>query len=65
MAQQQKMMMWMPIVFGLTCYGLASGLSLYFLANSLLSMAELKIIKKYILKVDAQGTPLTPEPTKE
>jgi YidC/Oxa1 family membrane protein insertase len=62
MAQQQKMMMWMPIIFGLTCYGLASGLSLYFLANSLLSMAELKIIKKYILKVDATGKPLNPGP---
>ncbi|RPH36492.1 MAG: membrane protein insertase YidC, partial [Planctomycetota bacterium] len=60
MAQQQKMMMYMPIIFGLTCYGLASGLSLYFLANSLLSMAELKLIKKYILKVDAHGKPLNP-----
>jgi YidC/Oxa1 family membrane protein insertase len=55
MAQQQKMMMWMPIVFGLTCYGLASGLSLYFLSNSLLSMAEQKIIKKYILKIPGPG----------
>jgi YidC/Oxa1 family membrane protein insertase len=58
MAQQQKMMMYMPIVFGLTCYGLASGLSLYFLANSLLSMGEQKIIKKYILKIDSAGHPL-------
>jgi len=60
MAQQQKMMMWMPIIFGLTCYGLASGLSLYFLANSLLSMGEQKIIKKYILKIDKDGKPLAP-----
>ena len=60
MAQQQKMMMWMPIIFGLTCYGLASGLSLYFLANSLLSMGEQKIIKKYILKIDKDGKPLGP-----
>ena len=58
MAQQQKMMMYMPIIFGLTCYGLASGLSLYFLANSLLSMGEQKIIKKYILKIDKDGKPL-------
>jgi len=55
MAQQQKMMMWMPIVFGFSCYGLASGLSLYFLSNSLLSMAEQKIIKKYILKIPPGG----------
>jgi YidC/Oxa1 family membrane protein insertase len=60
MAQQQKMMMWMPIVFGISCYGLASGLSLYFLSNSLLSMAEQKIIKKYILKIGPDGKPLNP-----
>jgi len=60
MAQQQKMMMWMPIVFGFSCYGLASGLSLYFLSNSLLSMAEQKIIKKYILKIGPDGKPLVP-----
>ncbi|HLY09830.1 MAG TPA: membrane protein insertase YidC [Planctomycetota bacterium] len=56
MAQQQKMMMYMPLLFGFSCYGLASGLSLYFLSNSLLSMAEQKIIKKYILKIPP-GTP--------
>jgi YidC/Oxa1 family membrane protein insertase len=65
LAQQQKMMMWMPIVFGLSCYGLASGLSLYFLSNTLLSMAEQKIIKKYILKVSSTGQPLTPPADKK
>jgi len=65
MAQQQKMMMWMPIIFGLTCYGLASGLSLYFLANSLLSMAEQKIIKRYILKIGPDGKPLSRDPEPE
>jgi YidC/Oxa1 family membrane protein insertase len=65
MAQQQKMMMWMPIVFGLSCYGLAAGLSLYFLANSLLSMGEQKIIKKYILKVPPDGTGTAPAPGNE
>jgi YidC/Oxa1 family membrane protein insertase len=60
MAQQQKMMMWMPLVFGFSCYGLASGLSLYFLSNSLLSMAEQKIIKRYILKIGPDGKPLVP-----
>jgi YidC/Oxa1 family membrane protein insertase len=62
LAQQQKMMMWMPIVFGLSCYGLASGLSLYFLSNTLLSMAEQKIIKKYILKVPPSGPGTAPSP---
>jgi YidC/Oxa1 family membrane protein insertase len=65
MAQQQKMMMWMPIIFGLTCYGLASGLSLYFLANSLLSMSEQKLIKKYILKIGPDGKPLGPPSEKD
>ncbi len=50
MQTQQKMMMAMPVVFGIMCYNLASGLSLYFLVNSLLGMAEQKIIKKFFLK---------------
>ncbi len=49
MAAQQKMMMFMPVMFGLMCYNLASGLSLYFLVNSLLSMSEQKLIKKFFL----------------
>lgn len=49
MASQQKMMMFMPVMFGLMCYGLASGLSLYFLVNSLLGMGEMKLIKKVFL----------------
>ncbi len=57
MASQQKMMMFMPVMFGLMCYGLASGLSLYFLVNSLLGMGELKLIKKVFL-------PQQPEPVK-
>ena len=50
MAAQQKMMLAMPVVFGLMCYNLASGLSLYFFVNSLLSMTEQKLIKKFFLK---------------
>jgi YidC/Oxa1 family membrane protein insertase len=49
LAAQQRMMLFMPIVFGLLCYSLASGLSLYLFVNSLLAMIEQKIIKKYIL----------------
>lgn len=61
MAMQQKMFLFMPIVFGLMCYTLASGLSLYFFVNSLLSMAEQKIIKKIWIK-PAPGT--SPPPAK-
>lgn len=53
MAAQQKMMMFMPIMFGLMCYNLAAGLSLYFLVNSALSMGEQKLIKKFFLKPKA------------
>lgn len=50
MAAQQKIMLAMPVIFGLMCYGLASGLSLYFLVNSLLALVEQKAIKKFFLK---------------
>lgn len=49
MAAQQRMMMFMPIVFGIMCYNLASGLSFYFFVNSLYSMAETKLIKTFFL----------------
>jgi membrane protein insertase Oxa1/YidC/SpoIIIJ len=47
----------MPVFFGLMCYSLAAGLSLYFLVNSALSMAEQKLIKRFFLKprTDAAG----------
>jgi YidC/Oxa1 family membrane protein insertase len=59
MAAQQKMMLFMPIVFGLMCYNLASGLSLYFFVNSLLSMGEQKLIKKFFLKPGSGDGPAT------
>jgi YidC/Oxa1 family membrane protein insertase len=58
MQMQQKMLLFMPVVFGLMCYGLASGLSLYFLVNSLLGMTEQKLIKKFFLK--PVGSPSSP-----
>jgi YidC/Oxa1 family membrane protein insertase len=63
MQQQQKMMMLMPVVFGLMCYNYASGLSLYFLVNSGLAMIEQKVIKKYILKIPPGGAGSTPAQT--
>lgn len=55
MQQQQKMMLAMPVIFGLMCYNYAAGLSLYFFVNSLLAMVEQKVIKKYILKIPPDG----------
>jgi YidC/Oxa1 family membrane protein insertase len=60
MAAQQKMMMFMPVLFGLLCYSLASGLSLYLFINSLLAMIEQKIIKKYFLPPGAGVGPPGP-----
>lgn len=45
--QQQKMMQWMPLMFGIFMYGNAAGLSLYWLANSLIAMTEKRIVKKF------------------
>jgi YidC/Oxa1 family membrane protein insertase len=49
MQMNQKMMQWMPVLFGVMCYNLAAGLSWYFLFNALFSMAEQRLIKKYFL----------------
>ena len=57
MAAQQRMMLFMPVVFGLLCYSLASGLSLYLFVNSLLAMFEQKIIKGYLLPAKAPTGP--------
>jgi len=54
LAAQQKMMMFMPVVFGLLCYSLASVLSLYLFVNSLLALIEQKLIKKYFLPAKAK-----------
>ena len=44
--RMQKMMMFMPIVFGLFLYSYAAGLSLYMLTTSTLGIFEQKVIKK-------------------
>lgn len=45
--QQQKIMMVMPLVFGVAFYNYAAGLSLYSLTSSALSIFESKVIKKH------------------
>ncbi|TAH38690.1 MAG: YidC/Oxa1 family membrane protein insertase [Planctomycetota bacterium] len=46
-AQMQKMMMFMPIVFGLMLYNYAAGLSLYMITSSSLAIFETKVIRKH------------------
>jgi YidC/Oxa1 family membrane protein insertase len=65
MAAQQRMMLFMPVFFGLMCYTLASGLSLYFLVNSLLGLAEQKLIKRlWLPKPDAAAGAVVVAPDK-
>ena len=46
MDQQRKMMMFMPIIFGLFMYSYAAGLSLYWFTSSLFGIIESRVIKK-------------------
>ncbi len=46
-AQIQKMMIFMPFVFGLTLYNYAAGLSLYMITSSSLGIIEQTVIKKF------------------
>ena len=45
-AQMQKMMTWMPVLFGIMLYNYAAGLSLYMIVSSGIGIFEAKIIKK-------------------
>jgi YidC/Oxa1 family membrane protein insertase len=46
-ARMQKMMMFMPVVFGFMLYNYAAGLSLYMITTSTCSIVEQKVIKKF------------------
>lgn len=62
-AQTQQMMMFMPILFGFLLYDYASGLSLYWLTNSLFGLVEQKIIRKNLppgTKTVGDSTPAKP-----
>ncbi|MDA1140790.1 MAG: membrane protein insertase YidC [Planctomycetota bacterium] len=54
--QMQKMMTWMPVIFGFMFYGMPSGLVLYFVVSSSLGIVESKMIKKALAEKD--GTPV-------
>ena len=45
-ARMQKMMRFMPVIFGVMLYNYAAGLSLYMMTTSSLSIIEQKVIKK-------------------
>ncbi len=45
-AQMQKMMRWLPLVFGIIFYHMPTGLVLYFTINAILSTIEIKMVKR-------------------
>jgi len=59
---QKRMMLVMPLVFGLMFFRLASGLVLYFLAANLVGIAQQLIINRFITP---KRPPLVPEKTVE
>jgi YidC/Oxa1 family membrane protein insertase len=44
--QMQKMMMWMPVVFGVFLYNYSSGLSLYMVTSSMFGILEYTVVRK-------------------
>jgi len=58
-ARMQKMMMFMPVVFGFMLYNYAAGLSLYMITTSGCSIIEQKVIKKLWPIDDSEPQPQT------
>lgn len=54
--QQQRMMRWMPMVFGVMLYGYASGLALYMTASAIWSLVEQRVVRKKVGKVAGMPT---------
>ena len=48
--QQQKMFLFMPLVFGIMFYSVPSGLTLYWFTSTLLGIVEQILIKKYYFR---------------
>jgi len=54
-AQTQKIMKFMPIMFGFMLYSMASGLTLYWLTSTFLGILEQKLIKMELAKMEERG----------
>jgi YidC/Oxa1 family membrane protein insertase len=54
-AQTQKMMMFMPVLMCVMFYGMASGLTLYWLTSTTLGIVEQRIVKLHIKRMEARG----------
>lgn len=57
MQQQQKMMMFMPAMFGVMLYSYPAGLAVYWLSSSLFGIFEQRVIRKFFPVPTAEGKP--------
>jgi len=60
--QQQKIMMFMPLVFGYIMYGMASGLTLYWTLSMFFGVVEQKLIKRAMARAEAEADQAPPPP---
>lgn len=56
MAQQQKMMKWMTLIFPVFFYSAPSGLTLYIMSSSLAGIVDSYIVRRHIKREEEAGT---------
>ena len=61
---QQKMMMFMPLIFGFMFYNFPSGLVLYYLTSNLVGMGQQWFFNRIDARTAATSTPVAVEPAK-
>jgi len=65
MKQQQTMMTFMPLMFGIFFYGMPAGLLLYFVTQSVLTIGEQKFIRRQLDKQSAPAPEAKPAKREE
>jgi len=61
---QQKMMLFMPIMFGFMFYSLSSGLVLYYLTGNLIGIGMQLVINKFMPTTAPAAAPVSKAPVK-
>ena len=64
MAQQQKMMKWMTLIFPVFFYSAPSGLTLYIMSSSLAGIVDSYIVRRHIKREEEAGTLFQKKPPK-
>jgi YidC/Oxa1 family membrane protein insertase len=63
--QQQKMMMWITVLFPFMLYSAPSGLTLYIFASTAAGIVDSLIVKRHIAREEAAGTLFKTDPNKK